>query len=328
MRRRPAAPPSPLPQRLGVDPVRRRLPAADRGEDGGEDGGGWLTVRDYLRELLPVDAESVDALFEGDGPGDGVHGTDGRLTADSPFVPEAWIWYHRDLPSEVEVPFPLTVVHRDERIVVADKPHFLSIAPRGKHVTQTALALLRHRLGLPELSPAHRLDRLTAGLVLFVVRPQDRRAYQELFAERRVRKEYRAVAPYRPGLELPCTVENRLVKERTELTAREVPGEANSRSVVELLTRDGRWGGYRLLPETGKTHQLRVHLAGLGIPIANDPLYPCVLPEQAPDDFRDPLQLLAHTLEFTDPLTGSELRFESTRQLAHWPGRPASDPAL
>ncbi|GAA3036743.1 RluA family pseudouridine synthase [Kitasatospora albolonga] len=315
MRRRPAAPRSPLPQRHGVDPVRRRLP---------EDGGGWATVHAYLTEFLPVEPALVDALFAGDAPGDGVHGTDGRLSPDAPFVPGAVIWYHRDLPPEVEVPFPLTVLHRDERIVVADKPHFLSIAPRGKHVTQTALALLRDRLGLPELSPAHRLDRLTAGLVLFVVRPQDRAAYQGLFAERRVRKEYRAVAPYLPGLELPRTVESRLVKERGELTAREVTGEPNSRSVVELLTQDGRNGGYRLLPETGKTHQLRVHLCSLGIPILGDPLYPRVLPEAAPDDFRDPLQLLAQALEFTDPVTGVAHRFESGQRLAHWPDHQAS----
>ncbi|MFJ9518563.1 pseudouridine synthase [Kitasatospora sp. NPDC101801] len=305
MRRRSAVPPAPLPQRRGVDPVRRRLPVE----------GDWVTVRDYLADRLPVPSELVDAMFaEG-----AVHGTAGPLPADAPYLPGGYVWYHRELGPEVPVPFPVTVLYRDERIVVADKPHFLAVTPRGRHVVETALSRLRDELALPELSPAHRLDRLTAGLTLFVVRPEHRSAYQGLFAERRVTKEYRAVAPYDPALTLPRTVTGHLVKERGELTAREVPGEPNSRSVVELLTHRDGLGGYRLLPETGKTHQLRVHLTMLGIPILHDPLYPEVLPETAPDDFRHPLQLLSHRLEFTDPVTGEPRRFESARRLSDWP---------
>ncbi|WP_457030055.1 pseudouridine synthase [Kitasatospora sp. P5_F3] len=305
MRRRSAVPPAPLPQRRGVDPVRRRLPVE----------GGWATVRDYLVDRLPVPPELVDAMFA-DGA---VHGVAGPLPADAPYLPGGYVWYHRELAPEVPVPFPLTVLYQDERIVVADKPHFLAVTPRGRHVVETALSRLRDELALPELSPAHRLDRLTAGLTLFVARPEYRGAYQLLFAERRVRKEYRAVAPFDPGLTLPRTVRSHLVKERGELTAREVPGAPNSSSVVELLVHRNGLAGYRLLPETGKTHQLRVHLSALGIPILHDPLYPDVLPETAPDDFRHPLQLLAHTLEFTDPVTGEPRHFESTRHLSAWP---------
>ncbi|BFV55147.1 RluA family pseudouridine synthase [Kitasatospora sp. CMC57] len=305
MRRRAAVPPAPLPQRRGVDPVRRRLPFD----------GGWATVRDYLVDRLPVPPALVDAMFaEG-----AVHGEAGVLPAGAPYLPGAYVWYHRELEPEVPVPFPVTVLHRDERIVVADKPHFLAVTPRGRHVVETALSRLRNELALPELSPAHRLDRLTAGLTLFVARPEYRGAYQALFAERRFRKEYRAVAPFDPELSLPRTVRSHLVKERGELTAREVPGPPNSSSVVELLTHRAGLGGYRLLPETGKTHQLRVHLSALGIPILHDPLYPEVLAEAAPDDFRRPLQLLAHTLEFTDPVTGAPMRFESARRLSAWP---------
>lgn len=305
MRRRSAAPPAPLPQRLGVDPVRRRLPG----------NGGWATVRDYLVDRLPVPPGLIDAMFT-DGA---VHGVDGPLPVHAPFEPGGYVWYHRELAPEVPVPFPVTVLYQDERIVVADKPHFLSTTPRGRHVVETALARLRAELDLPELSPAHRLDRLTAGLALFVVRPEYRGAYQGLFAERRVRKEYRAVALFDPALEFPRTVRSRLVKERGELTAREVPGDPNSLSVVQLLSHTDGLGGYRLLPETGRTHQLRVHLSSLGIPILHDPLYPAVLPETAPDDFRHPLQLLAHTLEFTDPVTGRLQSFESGRTLTAWP---------
>ncbi|AUG82160.1 pseudouridylate synthase [Kitasatospora sp. MMS16-BH015] len=308
MRRRSAVPPAPLPQRHGIDPVRLRLPWE----------GPWVTVRDHLVERLPVPAELIDAMFaEG-----AVHGVAGPLAVDAPFVPGAHLWYHRELAPETPVPFPLTVLHRDERILVVDKPHFLAMTPRGRHVTETALAKLRRELDLPALSPAHRLDRLTAGLALFVLRPELRGAYQGLFQDRLVRKAYRAVAPFRPELELPRTVRSRILKERGELAAREVPGEPNSESRVELLDHRAGLGLYRLLPHTGRTHQLRLHLCSLGIPILGDPLYPEVLPETAPDDFRDPLQLLAAELEFTDPVTGVELSFRSRLELSAWPTTP------
>ncbi|MER5641466.1 RluA family pseudouridine synthase [Kitasatospora sp. NPDC002227] len=305
MRRRSSVPAAPLPQRHGIDPVRVRLPWE----------GPWATVRDHLADRLPVPAELIDAMFAERA----VHGVDGPLAVDAPFVPGAYLWYHRELAPETPVPFPLTLVHRDERILVVDKPHFLAMTPRGRHITETALARLRRELGLPQLSPAHRLDRLTAGLALFVVRPELRGAYQGLFQERLVRKAYQAVAPYRPDLELPTVVRSRIVKERGELAAKEVPGEPNSESRVELLEHRGGLGRYRLEPHTGRTHQLRLHLASLGVPILGDPLYPEVLPEPAPDDFSTPLQLLAAELDFTDPVTGEELRLRSRLTLSAWP---------
>jgi tRNA pseudouridine32 synthase/23S rRNA pseudouridine746 synthase len=279
---------------------------------------------------------------------------DGPVEALTPYEAGAWVWFHRDFPRERTVPFPVEVLYRDERIVVADKPHFLATTPRGRHVTQTALALLRRDLGLPLLAPAHRLDRLTAGVVLFVVRPEDRGAYQTLFRDRRVRKEYEAVAPYDPAVALPSTVRSRIVKERGRMAAREVPGPYNAESRIELTARRGGLGRYRLLPLTGRTHQLRVHMNALGLPLLNDPVYPVVLPEAEPElelepeaglepgseagweaaagaggegsmaggaaePFARPLQLLARTLEFTDPLTGREARFDSRRRLAAWP---------
>ncbi|MCH0565482.1 MULTISPECIES: pseudouridine synthase [unclassified Streptomyces] len=321
MRRRTPAPPSPLPQRHGVDAVRLRLPAA----------GNWATVREHLVERLTGAGPGVVEEMVAAGR---VVGADGRPVApDAAFVPGMFVWFHRELPDEVAVPFEVVVVHRDEHIVVADKPHFLATTPRGSHVTQTALARLRSELGLPALTAAHRLDRLTAGLVLFVVRPEERGAYQTLFRDRRVRKTYEAVAPYDPELTLPTTVRSRIVKERGELTAREVPGEPNAVSGVELIEhRAGGLAHYRLRPATGQTHQLRVHMNTLGVPLLGDPLYPAVTAPAPAGDFRRPLQLLARELEFTDPVTGGRHRFRSARTLgawssyADWAARNAQDP--
>ncbi|QLJ01291.1 RluA family pseudouridine synthase [Streptomyces sp. NEAU-sy36] len=308
MRRRTPPPPAPLPQRDGVDPVRVRLPAD----------GTWPTVREHLVERLTGAAPGmVEAMFHAGR----IVGADGRaVPPDAPYRPGMFVWFHRDLPAETPVPFPVTVVYRDAHIVVADKPHFLATTPRGSHVTQTALARLRHELGIPTLTAAHRLDRLTAGLVLFTVRPEERGAYQTLFRDRRVRKEYEAVAPYDASLALPRTVRSRIVKERGALAAREVEGEPNAETRVELLERREGLGRYRLLPRTGQTHQLRVHLNALGVPILGDPLYPVVAGPVPAGDFRRPLQLLARALEFTDPVTGVEHAFTSGRALAAWSG--------
>ncbi|MFG3033190.1 RluA family pseudouridine synthase [Streptomyces sp. NPDC048253] len=307
MRRRTPPPPSPLPQRDGIDPVRVRLP--------GE--GTWATVREHLVERLgAARAGVVDAMLEAGL----VVGADGRPVAPgAAYVPGMFVWYHRELPPEVPVPFPLEIVHRDEHIVVVDKPHFLATTPRGSHVTESALARLRRELDLPALGAAHRLDRLTAGLVLFTVRPDERGAYQSLFRDRLVRKVYEAVAPYDPELTLPRTVRSRIVKERGILAAYEVAGEPNAVSRVELVEHGARGlGRYRLLPATGQTHQLRVHMSTLGVPILGDPLYPEVAAPVPAGDFRRPLQLLARELEFTDPVTGTEHRLRSGRVLEAW----------
>jgi tRNA pseudouridine32 synthase/23S rRNA pseudouridine746 synthase len=310
VRRRSGIPDSPLPQRDGIDAVRLRLPAE----------GPWPTVRDHLVERYgrAIGAERVDAMLRGGA----FLAVDGPLAPDTPYRPGAFVWFHRELEPETPVPFGVDVLYRDERIVVADKPHFLATTPRGVHVRETALARLRRDLELPRLSPAHRLDRLTAGLVLFVVAAEHRAAYQGMFERRAVRKEYRAVAAHDPAVELPRTVRSRIVKERGVLAAREEPGEPNSETRIEPDGVRGDLACYRLHPHTGRTHQLRVHMAALGLPILGDPLYPAVLPEPAPDDFRRPLQLLAAVLEFEDPVTGSPLRFETRRRLGAWTDRP------
>ncbi|MGC1154009.1 pseudouridine synthase, partial [Mycobacterium sp.] len=227
----------------------------------------------------------------------------------------AVVYLYRKLPGEVAVPFDIPVLYQDEDIVVADKPHFMSTMPRGRHVVQTALIRLRRQLGLPELSPAHRLDRLTAGVLLLTIRRERRGAYQTLFARGAVRKTYLARAAVDPDLALPRTVTSRIVKRRGNFQAIEEPGEPNAETLVELQSPDGL---YRLTPRTGRTHQLRVHMASLGIPIDGDPLYPDVV-DVAADDFSTPLQLLAQCIEFDDPVCGARRRFVSPRRLDRRP---------
>lgn len=245
------------------------------------------------------------------------------LDPSSPTTPGAPVYLYRDLPVEIAIPFDLPVLHADDDIIVVDKPHFLSTMPRGVHVVETALVRLRREFGTDLISPAHRLDRLTAGVLLFTRRPQVRRDYQALFADRLVDKEYRAAAPVRADLHLPVDVANRILKDSSDLRARVVDGEINARSRVEMLANpsgeDTGLAEYRLTPHTGRTHQLRLHMAGLGIPIDGDPFYPDVRPELAalPDagDFTRPLRLLAHRLEFDDPFTGRRRVFRSTRSV-------------
>lgn len=301
MRRKPS---SPLPQRHGLDAARLKLPSE----------GSWPSLREHLVERLPrVAAERIDEMLAEER----IWGVAGPLGADAPFVPDSYIWFHRDLPVEVPVPFEVGVVHQDDDIVVADKPHFLATIPRGAHIMQTALVKLRDSLGLPDLSPAHRLDRVTAGLVLFVVRRETRGKYQTMFRDRLVRKEYEAIAPYDPELELPRVVRSRIIKERGVITAFEVDGEPNAETHVSLVERRGGLGRYHLKPLTGRTHQLRLHMSGLGVPIVNDDFYP-VLRDRPLDDFSSPLQLLARTLAFKDPVSGADRSFTSGLKLSAW----------
>jgi tRNA pseudouridine32 synthase/23S rRNA pseudouridine746 synthase len=224
--------------------------------------------------------------------------------------PGAHVYFYRDLAEEIPVPFEIPILHRDDDIVVVDKPHFLATMPRGGHVAQTALVRLRRELNLPELSPAHRLDRLTAGVLLFTIRRELRGRYQTLFARGAVRKTYTARAPGTPSITLPATLRSRIIKQRGRLQAFEEPGQPNAETFMEALGE----GLYRLTPRTGRTHQLRVHMASIGVPILGDPLYPSVI-DVAPDDFSAPLQLLAQRLEFDDPVTGRPREFISGRTL-------------
>jgi tRNA pseudouridine32 synthase/23S rRNA pseudouridine746 synthase len=290
-RRRSAAP---LPVRDGLGPARLRLQGGNVAEEFARRFGADARARVLAGEVVDAGGSVVD----------------GRTALPAGAV----VYLYRDIPEEVEVPFGIPVLYRDDNILVVDKPHFLATMPRGRHVAQTALVRLRRELDIPDLSPAHRLDRLTAGVLLFTVRREVRGAYQGLFARGEVTKTYLARSSVEPGLSTAQRVCNRMMKRRGALQATVEPGEPNAETLVEPLG----GGLYRLTPRTGRTHQLRVHMAGLGLPIDNDPLYPGV-EDPGPADFSRPLQLIAHRLEFRDPLSRQSLRWDSRHGLQSVP---------
>ncbi|WP_164912049.1 pseudouridine synthase [Mycobacteroides franklinii] len=289
------APEPPLPVRDGLGPVRIRIRTGGR------------VLDELVSRFGGAAAEKVSR-------GEVVDAGGVSITSETHLPAGAVVYTYREVAVEIPVPFAIDVLHWDENVVVIDKPHFLATMPRGRHVTETALVRLRKMLNLPELAPAHRLDRLTAGVLLFTVRREARAAYQSLFAQREVFKTYEALAPVDPDIALPVTLRSRIIKRRSILQAVEEPGPVNAETHIELLDREGSAARYRLTPSTGQTHQLRVHMNSLGIPIAGDPLYPDIV-EVAPDDFTHPLQLLARTLAFRDPLSGQNVRYESVRSL-------------
>ena len=225
------------------------------------------------------------------------------------------IRYFREVEDERAIPFAERIVHHDAHLLVADKPHFLPVVPAGGHVRQTLLARLVAATGNPDLVPLHRLDRLTAGLVLFSTRPDSRDAYQRLFRERRINKVYEALAPALPGRSFPLQRRSRLQKGEPFHCMREEEGEPNSETVIEVVDRHGPIWRYRLQPVTGRKHQLRVHMAALGAPILGDDLYPLVAP-LPPGDYSSPLQLLAGGLSFRDPFSGEPRSFSSALTLS------------
>ncbi|MCV4344285.1 pseudouridine synthase [Pseudomonas capsici] len=224
------------------------------------------------------------------------------------------IHYFREVPNETPIPVVETILYADEHLVVADKPHFLPVTPAGEYVEQTLLRRLIHRLGNPDLVPLHRIDRHTAGLVLFSANRQSRSAYQALFPTRRIDKRYEAIAPALPGLEFPRLHVSRLVDGEPFFRMQEGPGASNTETRIEVCERNGELWRYGLYPVTGKKHQLRVHMAALGAAICNDPFYPEVV-KDAVDDYDRPLKLLAQGLRFIDPVSGEPREFESLLRL-------------
>jgi tRNA pseudouridine32 synthase/23S rRNA pseudouridine746 synthase len=299
-------PTTPLPVRDGLNPSRVRLPES----------GPWETTLEYLVQRFYSDRvrlrEKVDA-------GEVVDGRGTPIDRRTPFDADSFVYLYRDPVPERRVPFEIEILHRDSDLLVIDKPHFLATMPRGFYIVESALVRLRRELNLPDLSPLHRLDRVTAGVLMFSLRPEQRGAYQQLFAHRAVTKYYEAVADYCPEVSMPATVRSRIVKERGTPTADEVPGEPNSLTRIELLDVRGDIGLYGLHPATGKVHQLRLHMNSLGLPIRGDNFYPRLL-DLSPYDYSSPLQLVARSVEFDDPFTGARRRFVSNRPLAHWPG--------
>ena len=304
-----------IPTRWGVSPSCVALPS--------DKPPAWPTLLDFLAERLPaVQREDWQQRMVN---GEVLDESGTPLRPDSPLVPGARVYYYRALDHEPEVPFTESVVFRDDHLLVVDKPHFLPVTPGGRYVQQSLLVRLKRMLNIDTLSPIHRIDRETAGLVVFSLRPQDRDAYQALFRERLVHKVYEAIAAHDPALQWPLVRRSRIVEEDSAFfRMTEAEGDANSETRVDLLEQREGWGRYRLEPLTGKRHQLRVHMNALHLPIAGDQFYPRVLrgPNEA-EDFAEPLRLLASEIGFDDPVTGEQRHFRSALSL-EWPSlRPA-----
>jgi tRNA pseudouridine32 synthase / 23S rRNA pseudouridine746 synthase len=273
--------------------------------------GPWATLIDGLSAHFPAVTRAVwmDRFARGRVLGDDGH----VLMPDTPYRVGLDVYYYREVADEPHIPFEETVLHLDENLLVVDKPHFLPVTPSGVHVHETLLARLIRRTGNADLVALHRIDRETAGLVLFSTNPKTRAIYQALFPERRIEKRYEAIAPALPHLEFPLVRRSRLVPGEPFFRMRESDGEPNSETRIDVIERGVTWWRYALQPITGKKHQLRVHMAALGAPIRNDPLYPEVRFRDA-GDFEAPLQLVAKSVGFVDPVSGEPRRFgaEST----------------
>ena len=220
------------------------------------------------------------------------------------------IYYFREVLNEKVIPVQESILYADEHLVVADKPHFLPVTPAGEYVEHTLLRRLIRRLDNPALVPLHRIDRHTAGLVLFSANPHSRSAYQQLFPTRRIDKFYEAIAPALPHLSFPLVRKSRLVDGEPFFRMQEGPGASNTETAVEVREKNGDLWRYGLFPVTGKKHQLRVHMTALGASICNDPFYPEVI-KDAEDDYARPLKLLAQGVRFIDPVSGQERSFRS-----------------
>ena len=292
-----------IPTRNGVGPSCVSLPA-----------GPWSTVLDFLVDRMPDISREEWAerlaqqlvLNEAAEP----------VAATQPYTPHTKLYYYRHIANEPVLPEKASIVFEDDHLLVADKPHFMPVTPAGRYVQQSLLVQLKHLTGNDDLVPLHRIDRETAGLVMFGKRLSDRDAYHALFRDKEMHKVYHAVAAFLPELALPRVHSSRLVPGEPFFRTQEVPGEANSETRIRLLRVDGSRALYQLEPVSGKRHQLRVHMMALGLPLEGDLFYPTVL--RGPDedeDFSQPLQLLAHSVTFTDPVTGQAREFHSALQL-------------
>ncbi|MCK9800113.1 pseudouridine synthase [Pseudomonas sp. MAFF 302030] len=270
--------------------------------------GSWLTVLDCLCDHFKAISREhwLDRIARGrvlDGQGQ-------PIAIDLAYREGLRIHYFREVPDEKVIPVQESILYAGEHLVVADKPHFLPVTPAGEYVEQTLLRRLIRRLDNPHLVPLHRIDRHTAGLVLFSANPETRSAYQALFPTRQIEKHYEAIAPALPELAFPRVHKSRLVDGQPFFRMQEGEGPSNTETAIEVREQNGELWRYGLYPVTGKKHQLRVHMSALGAGICNDPFYPEVLPDAA-DDYANPLKLLAQGLRFIDPVTGQERSFDS-----------------
>jgi tRNA pseudouridine32 synthase/23S rRNA pseudouridine746 synthase len=281
--------------------------------------GNWPTILAFLEERFPTltQAEIVRRMQAGhvmDADG-------GAISPQEPYQPHRKVYYYRHIVDEPAIPFSEQILFQDDYLVAVDKPHFLPVSPVGNYVQETLLVRLKRKLGTDSLAPMHRLDRETAGVMVFTLQPDLRGKYQALFMARSVGKVYEAVAPFRDDLTFPMTLRSHIAPGDSFMRVRLDEARAhepNAETLIELIEHNGQWARYRLRPNSGKKHQLRVQMASLGLPIRHDSIYP-VHHIHAGRDFSKPLQLLARRIAFDDPVTGQHRVFESKRSLAPLP---------
>lgn len=303
---------APLAAVNGITPSRVWLPQGD-----------WPSMGAFLRQRFQFVQESdlrlrVERGDIVDSQGQAVH-------FDQPYQANQWLWYFRQVANEVAVPFDMPVLYADDHLIAVDKPHFLASTPGGQYLQHTALTRVRHLFNEPLITPLHRLDRETAGVLLFCRQPALRGAYQSLFAAQAVDKTYEAIARSNDQLESPLTYRSFIASRKGQFLVQEQSAPApNSETHIEQHVRwqdpdHGSLSHYVLQPVTGRKHQLRVHLHALGTPIVNDSYYPPGQTPLAPEDFTKPLQLLARSIGFIDPQTKQYRQFQSLRTLALLP---------
>lgn len=275
--------------------------------------GPWPTIADFLVQRFAHQTRKV--WLQRIGAGEVVDEFGVAVTAQRAYQSHIRVYYYRGLVDEPRIPFDEVLLFQDQHLAVVDKPHFLPVMPSGHYLQETVLVRLKRKLGIDSIVPVHRIDRDTAGVVMFSLQPGTRDRYHALFRQHAVRKTYEAIAPWRADLQFPLTRESRLEPAAHFMQQQEVPGVANSLTHIRLLETRGALARYALSPVTGHRHQLRVHMAALGLPILNDGIYPELTPEGR-TDYDRPLQLLAKSIAFSDPLTGLPRRFDSLRQLA------------
>lgn len=293
-----------LPTRNGVGPSCIVLPV-----------GHWVRVIDFLVQRFPnVSCDEIEARMA---RGDVIDELGDYVLPERLYTAHLKLFYYRSIEIEERIPFDEVVLFQDDHVLAVDKPHFLPVTPGGRYLQETLLVRLKRKFGIDTLAPMHRIDRETAGVVLFTIQPHTRCQYHALFEQKAVRKHYQAIAPWRADLTLPMTRRSRLVEGDSFMRMCEAEGEPNSETGIELLEVMGELARYRLTPLSGKKHQLRVHMAALGMPIVNDKIYPVHHSiEQIEDgDYSKPLQLLAEMISFVDPISGQPRAFESRQRL-------------
>jgi tRNA pseudouridine32 synthase/23S rRNA pseudouridine746 synthase len=273
----------------------------------------YPTILEFLAERFPVISCKIweQRILDGKVFDDSTN----PISLTTEYVPQIRIHYFREVSIEPVIPFSESVLFQDENLLVACKPHFLPVTPGGRYVDECLLNRLRRSTGIEDLVPLHRIDRETAGIVMFSTNKMSRGPYGKLFMNGEVEKSYQAISACQPILKTTSwDIENRIERGEPWFRMKTTPGRVNARSMINLVDVKGKRAHFILQPLTGKTHQLRIHMSGLGFGILNDRYYP-VLQDEREDDFNTPLQLLAKSVRFKDPLSGNIREFISDRKL-------------